>query len=369
VAECRADGSFVVTKPAGTGGMVTTATVAEQTLYEVGDPAAYILPDVVADFSQVRLTQEGPDRVHVSGARGLPPTAQYKVSATWQDGYRAVAMVAIIGVDAVRKAERTAQALVERARMRFAARGWADFRATHVEVLGGEAAYGADSRARAARDVVLRLVVEHADPKALDLFARELGSVGLSFAQGTAGLIGGRPKATPVVRLYTILIDKARLDPPVVSVGAQAPVTVDIPPGTPAAAPPEAATSAPSSTANPATHSADDLVLVPLLRVAHARSGDKGDASNIAILCRKPEYVDHLRRELTPERIAAHFAGCVSGEVRRFEAPGLHAFNFLLQEALGGGGMASLRLDAQGKAYGQRALEMVIPIPRRWIQD
>lgn len=369
VAECRADGSFVVTKPAGTGGMVTTATVAEQTLYEVGDPAAYILPDVVADFSQIQLTQEGPDRVRVTGARGLPPTAQYKVSATWQDGYRAVAMVAIIGTDAVRKAERTAQALVERARMRFTARGWTDFRATHVEVLGGEAAYGADSRARTAREVVLRLVVEHADPKALDLFARELGSVGLSFAQGTAGLIGGRPKATPVVRLYTFLIDKTRLDPPVVSVGAQAPVTVHVPPGAPAAARPEAAASAPAATASPAAHGADELVTVPLLRVAHARSGDKGDASNIAILCRQPGYVDHLRRELTPERIAAHFAGCVSGEVQRFEAPGLHAFNFLLQEALGGGGMASLRLDAQGKAYGQRALEMLVSVPRRWLQD
>jgi hypothetical protein len=367
VAECRADGSFVVTKPAGTGGMVTTATVAEQTLYEVGDPAAYILPDVVADFSQVQLTQEGPDRVRVTGARGLPPTSQYKVSATWQDGYRAVAMVAIIGPDAVRKAERTAQALVDRARMRFAARGWADFRATHVEVLGGEAAYGENSRARAAREVVLRLVVEHADPKALDLFARELGSAGLSFAQGTAGLIGGRPKATPVVRLYTFLIDKTHLPAPRVTLGGQHPVEVPVPAGRPAN--PAPTTSVDMAPAGEMPKIVEPMVEVPLLQVAHARSGDKGDASNIAIICRKPDYVDHLRSVLTPGRIAAHFAGCVAGEVRRFEAPGLHAFNFLMQEALGGGGMASLRLDAQGKAYGQRALEMVVQVPMRWLQD
>ncbi len=92
---------------AGTGGLVTPATVAEQVLYEIGDPAAYLLPDVTADFSNVRLVQDGPDRVAVSGARGRPPTDRYKVSATYQDGYRATAMVSIVGVDAARKAERT----------------------------------------------------------------------------------------------------------------------------------------------------------------------------------------------------------------------------------------------------------------------
>lgn len=203
IAECSEDGSFVLTKPPGTGGLVVPATVAEQVLYETGDPRAYILPDVVADFSEVRLQDMGSNRVRVSGARGYAPTSQYKVSATYQDGFRAVAMAAIIGVDAVRKAERSAQALIARARQRFAERNLPDFRKTHIEVLGGESAYGSLSEVRQAREVVMRLVVEHDDPKALDVFARELGSVGLGFAQGTAGLIGGRPKATPVIRLYT----------------------------------------------------------------------------------------------------------------------------------------------------------------------
>lgn len=366
IAECLPDGTFTVTKPQGTGGLVTPQTLAEQVLYEIGDPAAYILPDVVADFSQVHLTQEGPDRVRVTGVRGFAPTAQYKVSATWQDGFRAVAMLCIVGVDAVRKAERSAQALVDRARMRFTQRGWADFTAVHVEVLGGEASYGSLSKARDAREVVLRLVVEHADPKALDLFARELGSVGLSFAQGTTGLIGGRPKATPVVRLYTFMIDKARLLEPTVNVGEEVTFSVPVPISggyLPAhTADQEAAKDALDE------RQTEPLVDVPLMTVAHARSGDKGDLSNVAIFCRKPEYVHHLRSVLTTDRFATHFAEQIKGSVLRYEAPGLSAFNFIMHEALGGGGMASLRLDSQGKAYGQRALEMIVPVPRSWIQ-
>jgi hypothetical protein len=99
------------------------------------------------------------------------------------------------------------------------------------------------------------------------------------------------------------------------------------------------------------------------MRLALARSGDKADTVNIAIIARDPAYVGILRREVTAERIARHFDHLVAGPVRRFEAPGLHAFNFLLESALGGGGMASLRIDPQGKAYGQMALEMPVTVP------
>lgn len=361
IAECRADGSFVLTKPAGTGGIVEPACVAEQVLYEICDPRAYILPDVVADFSEVKLAQDGPDRVRVTGARGYAPTTQYKVSATYQDGYRAVAMAVIIGHDAVRKAERSAEELIARARMRFAERGFADFKRTHVEALGGEACYMDDARTRHTREVVMRLVVEHDDPKALDMFARELGSVGLSFAQGTAGLIGGRPKPTPVVRLFTFFIDKAAMAAPVVQVGDAPAFAVDVPTGggyQPAPAP-----------SAPAGCLADgEMVEVPLLRLAHARSGDKGNGSNIAIFVRKAEYLDHLRAWLTPERLAKHFKGTVHGGIVRHEAPGLNAFNFVLEDSLGGGGMASMRIDPQGKAFGQRTLEIMVPVPRAWVE-
>jgi hypothetical protein len=355
IAECSADGSFVLTKPEGTGGLVTPGTAAEQALYEIGDPAAYILPDVIADFSNIHLERDGVDRVRVTGARGRAPTPQYKVSATYQDGYRAVATVSIVGVNAAAKAERTGDALIARARIAFKERGLPDFSATHIEALGAEASYGDRSRARASREVLLRLVVVHSDPKCLDMFARELGSVGISFAPGTTGIYNGRPKPTPQIRLFTLFVDKPALNKPTVSLGG-ALFAVDIPDGVhyaPTIAAPDPAAPPPE----------EDSVEIPLIRLALARSGDKGDSANIAIIARDPAYFPILSREVTADRIAEHFSEQVSGPVQRFVAPGLHAFNFLLQNALGGGGMASMRIDPQGKAYGQMALEMIVRAP------
>jgi len=356
LAECRADGGFVLTKPAGTGGLVTPGTTAEQTLYEIGDPAAYILPDVIADFSHVCVTQAGPDRVVVSGARGRPPTPQYKVSATYHDGYRAVATVSIVGIDAAAKAERTGEALIARARIAFFEAGLPDFMETHIEALGAEAAYGPHTHARAAREVLLRLVVTHKDPAALDMFARELGSVGIAFAPGTTGIYNGRPKPTPQIRLFTFFIDKSRLPPPAVTLDGQT-FSIAVPQGLD---PPPAvgAPTTPSASTPPR-----DWVEVPLIRLALARSGDKGDSANIAIIARDTAFLPIIRDQVTPAAIAAHFSGLVEGPVQRFDAPGLNAVNFLLQGALGGGGMASLRIDPQGKAFGQMALEMTVKVP------
>ncbi len=117
IGECHADGTLVITKPEGTGGLVSVGTVAEQLLYEVSDPCDYIVTDVRCDFSQVRLEQVGADRVQVSGARGRPPTDTYKVCITYDDGWRAIAYQPMIGEEAGAKAERQAAALFERARM------------------------------------------------------------------------------------------------------------------------------------------------------------------------------------------------------------------------------------------------------------
>jgi hypothetical protein len=356
IAECGADGGFVLTKPPGTGGLVTPGTASEQTLYEIGDPAAYILPDVIADFSHVHLEQDGPERVRVTGAKGRPPTDQYKVSATYQDGYKAVATVSIVGPEAAAKAQRTGEALIARARLAFKEKGLPDFSATHIEALGAEASYGPDAPGRASREVLLRLVVVHADRAALDIFARELGSVGISFAPGTTGIYGGRPKPTPQIRLFTLFVDKARLPSPTVSLGDR-----EFPVKVPLGAPMPAAPPAPSET--PSEPLAGPMIETPLMRLALARSGDKGDSANIAIIARDPAYAPIIRQEVTAERMAEHFSYLVDGPVQRFEAPGLHAFNFLLQGALGGGGMASLRIDPQGKAYGQMALEMMVRAP------
>jgi hypothetical protein len=360
IATCSPDGSFVVSKPKGTGGLIEPGSVAEQILYEIGDPAAYVLPDVAADFSRVRLRQLAPNEVEVSGARGRAPSSLYKVSATYQDGYRAVATVSIVGPDAARKAERTGETLIARARMLFARRGLPDFSATHIEALGAEASYGPKSMGRASREVLLRLVVEHASRDALEIFGRELGSIGLSCAPGTTGIYNGRPKPTPVVRLFTFFIDKAVLGPPLLTVGSGKAQAVAVPPG--------GALVAPEPAPIPDAAIPDEPTdIVPLSRLAFARSGDKGNSANVAIIARDPRYLPLLRRELTPARIVAQLDQLVEGPAERFEAPGLHALNFLIQNALGGGGMASRRIDPQGKAYGQMVLEMPIAVPRSWL--
>ena len=360
IATCRADGSFVVSKPDGTGGLIEPGSVAEQILYEIGDPAAYLLPDVIADFSQVNLRQIALNQVEVTGARGRAPSAVYKVSATYQDGYRAVATVSIVGPDAARKAERTGETLIARARMLFAQRGFADFSATHIEALGAETSYGPKSQGRASREVLLRLVVEHASRDALEIFARELGSIGLSCAPGTTGIYNGRPKATPVVRLFTFFIDKATPAVPRLQIGDGPVQEIAIPYG--------GSVQQPAPIALPAGEIPDEpTVTLPLSRLAFARSGDKGNSSNVAIIARDPKFLPLLRRELTPDRIVTQLDQLVQGPAERFEAPGLHALNFLIQNALGGGGMASRRIDPQGKAYGQMVLEMAISVPRSWV--
>lgn len=359
IATCRADGTFTVSKPADTGGLIIPDVVAEQTLYEIGDPAAYMLPDVVADFSGVTISQVDDNKVEVRGARGRPPTAQYKVSATYQDGYRSVATVSIVGVDAAAKAERTGRTLIDRAEMIFRSRNIAPFKATHIEALGAEASYGEKSRARASREVLLRLVVVHESREALEIFGRELGSIGLSCAPGTTGIYSGRPKPAPLVKLFTLFVDKADMPLPRLTVGDGEAVEIRIPT--------EGGYSAPGTFAGPVSEAASGgTVEVPLLKLAYARSGDKGNSSNVAIFARKPEYLPWLRKILTPEKIVSHLDQLVNGPAQRFEAPGLNALNFLIEDALGGGGMASLRIDPQGKAYGQMVLEMKVPAPVEW---
>jgi hypothetical protein len=100
-----------------------------------------------------------------------------------------------------------------------------------------------------------------------------------------------------------------------------------------------------------------------LYRIAHGRSGDKGDTVNVGVIARRPEFYDFLREQLTTERVKAHFGELVHGDVERFELPNLHALNFLLHEALDGGGTVSLMTDAQGKTFSTAMLRMEVELP------
>ncbi len=357
IVECMDDGSFELTKPAGTGGLVRTAAVAEQMLYEIGDPAAYLLPDVACDFRQVRMEQVADDRVRVSGARGRAPGGSYKVSAPRLDGLRCAGMLVIVGIDAAAKARRTAEAILERTRGLLQQAGWGDYTRTAVELFGCEALYGPHSRAAGAREVMVRIVVDHPDKRALELFAREIAPAGTSWSPGTTMPAGGRPSPSQLVQPHAFLVAKAHVPDRVLLDGEAVPVAI-APGGDLVAAPPCAP---PGPWAEPAD---EPQVEVPLVRLAWARSGDKGDLSNIGVIARRPEWLPLLWDRLTPADVQAHFAHLVQGPVERFHLPGIHAMNFVLHGALAGGGPASPRFDPLGKGFAQILLDVPVRVPR-----
>ncbi len=358
IAEIAADGSFTVTKPDGSGGLVSVGTVAEQMLYEIGDPQAYLLPDVVCDFSQVALEQQGENRVYVSGATGRPAPDTYKVCMTHQDGFRGGHAFAFYGIDADRKAQRFADAAIARARGKLRAKNSADFTETSVEIIGAESQFGSARELETAREVSVKIAARHPDPKAIDILMREATGLALSSPPGLSGFAGTRPKASPVLRLFSFELPKQDVQ---ISVAMN---------GTTEAF--ENAAGQPLDSAAierpdvPEPHSDEgELTEVPLIKLAWGRSGDKGDKANIGIIARDPDYLPFIWNALTEAVVAERFAHFLEGKVERFYLPGSNAINFVLHDVLGGGGVASLRNDPQGKGYAQLLLTHPVSVPAK----
>jgi hypothetical protein len=357
------EGGFDLTKPPGTGGLVNRATVAEQLLYEIGDPAAYELPDVVCDLRQVSIRETRADRVRVEGARGRPPSTRYKITATGHAGYQIGIMMAIRGQRARAKALRTAEELLRRTRRLLALNGLPDYASTVVELLGAEAMYGGNARENDSREVILRIAASHGERKGLEFLQKESASAGTSMGPGTRSHFGGRADIQAIIKTGSFYIAKQCvpiwLDCEEVKTEVVVPENGEDGPPMPRAAQPARA---------PEPASADGVLLVPLARLAYARSGDKGDDSNIGVIARSEAYWPVLLRELTAERVREYFSHLVQGDVSRFELPGTGAVNFVLRRALGGGGSSSLRSDPLGKSYAQMLLDLEIPCPGEILQ-
>lgn len=358
IVEVSSDASFIVTKPDHTGGLVSPATVGEQIVYEIGDPQSYLLPDVTADFSQVRLEQVGDNRVKVTGAQGRAPTDSYKVSATYPDGNRVTVSFMIGGMDAKRKGERVAEAILTKCERVLAMRGAPGFTGKSVEILGTEATYGPHGRHHDAREVIVKMAVTHPVKEACLFFASEIAQAATGMAPGLSGIVGGRPKASPVVKLWSCLVRKDQVKVEIDLDGERRAVSIPVASSTPVAALPAG---------DVATLTGNEIE-VPLVKLAWGRSGDKGNASNIGVIARRPEYLPWIRAALTEKAVGDWMAHVLEGDssvVSRFELPGFNALNFLLTNALGGGGIASLRIDPQGKAFAQQLLEMPVKVPAK----
>lgn len=355
LAEISADGSFICSKPENTGGKVSCATVAEQMVYEIGDPQAYRLPDVSCDFSNVTLQELDRDQVLVTGATGRPPSSDYKVCMTYNDGYRGGVVVGFNGERANEAAMCYAQAAIKRAELSLARKNMAPLTETSVEVLGVESHYGAAAQVSSSREVAVKVAVKHPQSSGVTCFLREVSGLGLASPPGLMGFAATRAKPSPVVRAFSFLLEKKCV-----------PVVLHMDDASISLAQPTSTTESddiirPQPPAPPAPES--NMLSVPLIELAWGRSGDKGDNVNIGIIARKKTFLPYIWHALTEAVVAEQLAHFVKGPVTRYLLPGTNAINFVLDSALAGGGTASLQMDPQGKGFAQLLLGCMIEIP------
>jgi hypothetical protein len=216
IVEAEPDGTFCLTKHAGTGGRVTVASVKEQLLYEMGDPKEYITPDCVADFTTIHLDQAGPDRVRFSGIRGRPATEFYKVSVSYSAGFKAIGSLVYAWPDAYKKA-RAADKILRQRLERLGLR----FDAIRTEFLGANACHGIAAAEPSPElepqlaEVVLRIGVRSENRAAVERFTKELAPLALNGPPVVTGLGGGRPKVEEIVAYWPALIPKREVTPEV----------------------------------------------------------------------------------------------------------------------------------------------------------
>jgi len=362
IAAIKADGSFVCSKPAGTGGLISVGTIAEQMVYEIGDPQAYILPDVVCDFSNVTLTEVGENLVEVRGATGLPAPDTYKVCSTYADQFRGGTTMTFYGFDADKKANKLAAAIFTASRRTLKMFGLEDYSETSVELIGAESQYGANTAVANCRELSMKIAVKHADPAGISILLKECVGLALATPPGLSGFAGARPKPSPVVRLFSFALPKGNMPIQIEFDGSyiDCPDTLGTALNRDQIIRPQPPTKIPDA----------DRVEVPLIKLALARSGDKGNKANVGIIARDPEYLPYIYAALTEQVVAERFAhflpqGAAQQSacyVERYLMPGSNAINFLIHDVLGGGGMASIRNDAQGKGFGQLMLDAPIRV-------
>ena len=355
IVEVQKNGNFVVSKPERTGGLVNFGTVAEQFLYEIGDPNAYILPDVVCDFSKVEIKEIGHNQVSVSGSKGLAPSETYKVSTTYQDGFRVAATLVIGGKDALKKSEIVSEAILSKTNKILDQKGIDGIKETSISILGTDSIYAPKERTVESREVVLRVVAIHDIKEALVIFSREIAQASTGMVSGVMNFLGGRPSVSPSIKLYSFLLDKSFFKIELDIDGFLTPANITL----------DGSYKYNESDNNEIIY--EDIETdfsVPLQQLAFARSGDKGDHANIGVIARKPIYLPYIRNGLKPEIIADYFSHLLNGEINIWDVPGISGLNILLRNSLGGGGMSSLRIDPQGKAYAQQLLEIQIPVKK-----
>jgi hypothetical protein len=355
IAEIAADGSSVITKNPGTGGAVTRDTVTAQLLYEIAEPA-YLNPDVISHLDAGTLSDLGDDRVEIRGVRGSPPPPTTKVAITGIGGWENSVLFALTGTDLDAKA-----AMVEQSLHRYAES------VDGIDVVAldriGSAQRNADSQDAATQ--LLRVAVQGTEHSAGRAFSSRMVELALSSYPGLYAL--GPPQAGSAFGVYwPALLDQSMLEHTVhhhddtteVILSATASAIGD------AVSPPAESRPAPSAS----RPWADELVLVTLGELVHARSGDKGGDANLGVWVRDRAAGEWLQSTLTVEELRRLLPETRELAISRYELPNLGAVNFVLRGLLGTGATSTLRLDAQAKALGEWLRSRTIKVPRALAQ-
>lgn len=359
IAEVSEDGSFVVSKAPGTGGMVTERTVKEQFLYEIHDPREYITPDVICDLTTTRIEQVGPDRVRVSGTRGKPAPRTLKALLGYADGWAGEGYVSFSWPDALGKAQRAEEIIRHRLEMQGVRP-----EEIHVEYIGLNSLWGGVAPMPADPDSInevrLRIAIRTRDKAECEKLAREFPPLYLSGPMAAAA-IHGTPQPRELMGLWSTLIPREEIEPYVqidlMEVEATGPAPAAPAPTLP---PPNAAPAQPSPP--PPFPPDQGRKRFRLIEIAHGRAGDKGDAADIGLFAYDERGYEILKQKVTPEAVAAYFAPVARGPVERYEVPNLMALKFIIHGALGGGAPRSLRSDNLGKTFAAALLRMEVEV-------
>ena len=330
----------------------------------MGNPKAYITPDVIADFTSINLEQAGKDRVRVFNVRGEAPTPLYKVSMAYEDGFKAVGSIIISGPNARAKAEKFADI--------FWARCEGNFEEKMTEYVGWNACHRSLVQNDDGNEILLRLGVRAMAEKDIRLFGKLVPSLILSGPPGVA-VLGGVPRAQKVVSYWPALMPKEVCIPKIALLEGKN-VVEEKEVNTTATGNFEASEEG-ALLADKASTKIESVIAeqstewVPLSKLCLARSGDKGDSANIGVLARSEDIYKFLDSYLTAQRIKDYFQELCFGKVSRFSLPNMSGFNFLLDASLGGGGTKTLRIDAQGKTFAQALLRQRVPAPKELLAD
>lgn len=357
VAEVSEDGSFVLTKPANTGGCVDVRTVKEQFLYEIHDPTTYITPDVICDLSTTKLEQVGENQVRVSETKGRPAPPTLKALLGYSDGWMGEGYISFAWPKALSKAKRAAEIV----RARLAMQGVQPEEILE-EYIGLNSLWGAlapiPEDEEQINEVRLRMAIRTRNKKDCEVLAREFPPLLLS-GPPTASAVAGTPQARELMGLWSTLIPRELIEPE---------TKVELLEVTGGTAPTFTAgqTTAPIGTGGGGggfAHTPREYKgKLRLIDLCHARSGDKGDASDISLFANDEQAWAIIREHVTLEKVSAYFAPVASGPVQRWEVPNVMALKFLVHGALGGGAPRSLRSDNLGKTFASALLRMEIQL-------